>query len=367
MYNNMNAEEILQREMNLLLPAHLDDEVRKSRIQSLRSNAIANQIGAMYFYGLYLLAEKKKSRAEADAIEETAWKWIYKAALAGSMEAKHFLDRVCEDRYREAFPAAERERSGPLTDFDGKVFKIRREGIRHPVDAILTYENGENILTLTADLNFMTNDAFSSEKEARAFEEAVMDGIRKWEGLYEVFGNQKVRIRIRLSSGENIFDCVNIIALSREQEEDALKLAEKSPWGDPRQITGSAALTAYGFRKWSTTSRKIIYFRNPDGLLKKTEYIKDIAKHEFGHVLGLGDLYVSEIFGLQGADSSEIPELQSYEILPKTYNLVMSNATGPISNNDIEMIILAFAENRMQSYQPDKINRFMSKALGKGN
>ena len=53
--------------------------------------------------------------------------------------------------------------------------------------------------------------------------------------------------------------------------------------------------------------------------------------------------------------------------MPKEYYLVMSNAFGPISNNDVEMVILAFSENRMQSYQPDKVNKYASKALGRGN
>jgi len=42
------------------------------------------------------------------------------------------------------------------------------------------------------------------------------------------------------------------------------------------------------------------------------------------------------------------PELSGYEITNKKYNLVMANAVGPVSNNDIEMVVLAFSENRMQ-------------------
>ena len=37
------------------------------------------------------------------------------------------------------------------------------------------------------------------------------------------------------------------------------------------------------------------------------------------------------------------------------------------SNNDIEMIVLAYKENKMQLYQPEKIKGEISDALGKGN
>ena len=45
----------------------------------------------------------------------------------------------------------------------------------------------------------------------------------------------------------------------------------------------------------------------------------------------------------------------------------MCDHHGPISNNDIEMVILAFRENKMQLFQKQKSKDKESEALGKGN
>ena len=364
----ISAEEILYRELHAFLPQHLDEDVRRKRVKAIRIAAIRNQTEAMYQYGLYVLSKDIKKNKWTGVKHSSGWHWIYKAAGTGCMAAKHFLDQVCKERYEKAFPVSGGSQTdGPLRDFDGKEIRICRTGLRTPVDAVLSFENGENILTLTADLCFLDDEVYTDAKDAEVFRNAVIDGIREWEGVYEVFGGQRVRICMQLSCGENMFDTVNIMPIGKEQEADALKLAEKSPWGDPDRIVNAAALTAFGIRRWKVTSRKYIFFRNPERIVKNPEYIKHIAKHEFGHVIGLGDLYQSEVFKLEGADSANIPELQSYEILPKQFNLVMSNAFGPISNNDVEMVILAFSENRMQFYQPDKVNKYVSRALGRGN
>ena len=92
-----------------------------------------------------------------------------------------------------------------------------------------------------------------------------------------------------------------------------------------------------------------------------------IAKHEFGHCLGLGDLYASEDDCMRGVEKGTYSELDSYAISDKFYNLVMCDHNGPISNNDIEMVILAFRENRQQLYQPGKLKGKISSALGRGN
>ena len=361
-----HAEAVFREGLAQYFMQGTDEETRKKGFLKIRSAADLNHVEAMCHYGLILLHDREMARLVSQTEREQAWRWVYRAAGSGSMTAKHYLDKVCKERYEKAFPPSGNTK-GPLKDFDGKEIRIRRTGLRTPVDAVLSYENGENILTLQTDLLFADEGVFPDEKDAETFRNAVMDGIREWEGIYEVFGGQSVHVRIKLSANQNMFDHVSIVPLTKEQESNALKLSEKSPWGKPDQIVNSAALTAFGLRGWSVVSRKVVFFRNPDKIVRHPEYIKHIAKHEFGHVIGLGDLYQSEVFGLGGADSSDAPELKTYEIMPKEYYLVMSNAFGPVSNNDIEMVILAFSENRMQSYQPDKVNKYASKALGRGN
>lgn len=92
-----------------------------------------------------------------------------------------------------------------------------------------------------------------------------------------------------------------------------------------------------------------------------------VAKHELGYALGLGDLYQSTVDSLGGVKKGTYADLDSYAVTDSFYNLVMCDHHGPISNNDIEMVILAFKENRMQLFQPMKLKGKISTALGRGN
>ena len=92
-----------------------------------------------------------------------------------------------------------------------------------------------------------------------------------------------------------------------------------------------------------------------------------VAKHEFGHTLGLGDLYPSSVDSLAGVAKGTYAELDCYATGNREYNLVMCDHRGPISNNDIEMVVLAFKENKAQLYQPVRRMKKISSALGRGN
>lgn len=59
--------------------------------------------------------------------------------------------------------------------------------------------------------------------------------------------------------------------------------------------------------------------------------------------------------------------LDGYYISNNYYNLVMCDNKGPISNNDIEMIVLAFQNNEEQLYQKKGAADKISQALGRGN
>jgi hypothetical protein len=119
--------------------------------------------------------------------------------------------------------------------------------------------------------------------------------------------------------------------------------------------------------KWTTTSSKIIVIQSENENFDDYQEITHVAKHEFGHALGLGDLYYSPSDDLQGVEVGTFSELDSYAISNKVYNLVMCDHRGPISDNDIEMVVLAFSENEMQNYQPSRKRTKISEALGAGN
>ena len=95
------------------------------------------------------------------------------------------------------------------------------------------------------------------------------------------------------------------------------------------------------------------------------QILQRTAKQEFGHILGIGDSYKDSTIGYQGVGTY-------HDILPyyrgnNTYDMVMDNC-GPVRNNDIEMIILAFFTNQFQDFQSHKnAMAQISKALGRGD
>jgi len=120
-------------------------------------------------------------------------------------------------------------------------------------------------------------------------------------------------------------------------------------------------------RKWSVRGFKSIKLCSEDPTFSDCEEICHAVKHEFGHLLGLGDLYSNKGDGLPGVQKGTFTELDGYYISNKRYNLVMSNHHGPISDNDVEMVVLAFQKNKEQLYQKTKKKDKISIALGRGN
>ena len=120
-------------------------------------------------------------------------------------------------------------------------------------------------------------------------------------------------------------------------------------------------------KAWSVKSNKSIMLYDGTGRFDDYEQIKRDIKCEFGSMLGLGNMLLTdngkELFIPKGT----YPEIDPYYIENGRYNLVMCNGRGVISNNDIEMVVLALSENKMQYYLEDSHGNKPSKALGKGN
>lgn len=292
------------------------------------------------------------------------------SANSGYIQARTYLNAYCEKRYHEQINNIfDNKHIGPLVDFEGKPIKINRQGIFTPIDAVLEYENGRNILTLSA--NIMLIYDVDAIKEPKKFENAVYNGLFAWQGDYEVFGGQNVSVRVKLTNDDKIFDSLYITTLTNEIgakiQSISNVIGSKEGKKEISEIISNKRSFAISGRKWSATSRKWIYLQSKDGLFNDYEEIMHVTKHEFGHALGLGDLYASKIDSLAGVEKGTYVELDGYAINDRYYNLVMCDHRGPISNNDIEMVILAFRENKMQLYQLGKIKGKISSALGKGN
>ena len=341
-------KETQDRGISLLLKSHKDGDAEATA-----------WIGLFLYNGLIDLSS---SDPQSEGIN-----LLYYSAKMGCLKARAILNRLCVERYQDkmGYESISSNSSGPLVDFEGKRIRIDRHGLFTPVDARLKYDNGINRLTFSLNLTFIDDDL----KNPSLFEKTVMAGIKEWEGEYTVFGGQHLEVVIELTSEFRLTDTVSVLAIGDKIETKMRRTADvfgsesaKKNYASILQDKRSAALG--GMRGWSTRSLKCIYICSENGKFDDLYEIKHVAKHEFGHVLGLGDLYEEEDDGRPGVEKGSYPELDGFHICDRFYNLVMCDHHGPISNNDIEMVVLAYRENKMQLYQNSKN---ISKALGKGN
>lgn len=368
------AEELREVGKHYLFDFPGDEQKKDEGIELIIEACKQGDPEAMYISLRFMLdgAIEINNDAENDVedIEETALSYMCLLADEGYIEARAFLNAYCNERYEHTFEDVKNPhaRKGMLVDFDGKPIKISRKGVFTPVDAVLSNENGKNVLTLSANIFFFMDEFFENREKYR---KAVLDGIKLWQGEYEVFGGQELEVRINLTTEHQLLDSVFIMAVNEDVYSGFKNATEL--WGNTgkgerlQNIIDSKRSFAMRGLKWSTKSRKLICIQSEDGKFDDYEEIKHVAKHEFGHALGLGDLYYSPVDSLDGVETGSYKELDSFLIADKLYNLVMCDHHGPVSNNDIEMVVLAFSEDEMQNYQAHYRQKKISRALGNGN
>ena len=309
-------------------------------------------------------------KSSAEDQTEYALGLICSAANSGCIGARSFLNGYCQRRYNnDVLKNIEKNKNEKcLVDFDGEPIKIDRKGVFTPIDAVLESKNGKNVLTLSVNLKFLYGEYMDNAEE---FENSVCQGILAWQGEYEVFGGQKLSLKIELGFEDRVFDNLVIVPMTSGVSSSLQSFGDALPLKSLKERVDKVVVAKRSFAssglKWSVNSRKFIFIQSPDGKFSDYEEIKHVSKHEFGHALGLGDLYACASDSLAGVEKGSFTELDSFAISNKLYNLVMCDHHGPVSNNDVEMVVLAFRENKAQLYQPSKLKDKISSALGKGN
>ncbi|MBQ3528334.1 MAG: hypothetical protein IJA52_07280 [Clostridia bacterium] len=368
MNENISAEFLREIGKNSFFHHNGDMEMRREGLRCIISAKRAGDPEATYLVARLILDEILKPEAENS--EEYALALLSRAANKGFLQARAYLNKYCRERYREKTGArfADRGCCGPLVDFDNKPIRVERKGVFTPIDAVLEYKGGRNVLTLSTNVMFFYSDDIPN---ADKFENSVLRGLYAWEGEYEVFGGQRIWVSVQVTQEDRAFDNLLIVPITEAMESSIRAMNDAVNIGKKKAILSDTIKHKRSFAtnglKWRANSRKIIWVQSENGLFNDYEEIMHVAKHEFGHALGLGDLYESASDSLRGVEKGTYSELDSYAINDRFYNLVMCDHHGPISNNDIEMVILAFRENKMQLYQPTKTKGKISSALGKGN
>ena len=363
---NVNRAQLREEGKQLYFHADGDAEKKKEGLKRLVAAQARGDAEASFILGVEML-RGRLAPLRGERVEK-ALDYLAAASRNGSMQARALLNQFCETRYRRAvcFDPAE---PAPLTGFDGRAIRIRRKGLFVPVDAELHFDGTINILTLSANIHFvyLSDNAFDRAR----YEAAILRGIRDWEGEYEVFGGQKLRLELELSTEQRIRDSIHIIPFDEELSE-AVESVGKYTGKEKRErlmscVEHRRSFAGIGIGRWSVHTTKTIYMQSASGRFDDEDALRNTAKHEFGHVLGVGDMYASEVDSLGGVPPDKYGDIAAFHLYDQEYYMVMCDENAPVSNNDVEMVVLAFSENRFQRFQPDNTGKKISDALGKGN
>ena len=254
-----------------------------------------------------------------------------------------------------------------ITGFDGKPIEIEKKGFLYPVNMELCETQGQNYLHICVRSYFASTLTEDFETITR-WKECIFQGFQEWAGEYTVFGGQQLSVTVTTEeSSSPSIDTVPILCLSEEKaREFILQYTNQN-----QQASIEKALLAQ--RSFSTTMIEGVVSWNSilpryivlmPTAFESERILQRTAKHEFGHILGLGDSYQDADLGYQGVGMYH--DILPYYDKQRGFDMVMDNC-GPVRNNDIEMVILAFFTNRFQNYQSFQNSLAVSHALGRGN
>lgn len=255
-----------------------------------------------------------------------------------------------------------------ITGFDGKPIEIEKKGLFYPVNMELREQDGRDYLHISVR-SYFASALDEGQLTISQWKECIFEGFQEWAGEYTVFGGQKLTVTVTAVEAESpSIDSIPILCLS---ETKAREFIGQYVAGDQRSSIEQALLSQRSFSTtmiegvvdWSAILPRYIVLM--PSAFSDSHMLKRTAKHEFGHILGLGDSYKDSSLGYQGVGMYH--DILPYYSEQSGFDMVMDNC-GPVRNNDIEMVILAFFTNQFQNYQSvQNANDAISRALGRGN
>lgn len=254
-----------------------------------------------------------------------------------------------------------------ITGFDGKPIEIEKKGLFYPVSMELCETEGRNYLHIQVK-SYFASALEDGQLTISGWKQCIFEGFQEWAGEYTVFGGQQLTVTVTAIEAESpSIDTVPILCLSETKAKEFISqyVEQKEQAAIEQALLQQRSFSTTmieGVVSWNAILPRYIVLMPSafadDYTLQRT------AKHEFGHILGLGDSYKDASLGYQGVGMYH--DILPYYDTKNGFNMVMDNC-GPVRNNDIEMVILAFFTNRFQNYQSMQNANAISFALGRGD
>jgi len=210
-----------------------------------------------------------------------------------------------------------------------------------------------NKLTIDVYVNF--KGAYNTQLEGSTYAALARQGFRLWEGSYEgsrydfepglsftvEMNIHSIYDRAGARTGQNYFDFVCLAQPGRCFTFYGVGFYNRELLGTYK---GAIPDTRH-------TNGSIVMYNGSGGRYTAGQYIK-VAAHEFGHVLGLGDLYKKGV-----APTPECPQGVKYA------EGDIMGSHGAVTPNNIEMMLEAYTTGNYQAYVNSNLPEVKSRVI----
>ena len=223
---------------------------------------------------------------------------------------------------------------------------------RCPVSAVLHETKEGFTLTLQASVHFADRRGEKDGMSFRQNKNRALAGFRSWSGKYLLRSGKTLCVRVILRETKKRRGALQVTFLDYGTLKAAETFAGRGKTGMKlRRALRTPGFTFAGLRaeKWRPWKGRWIGLRTDMEMFS----VEEISRHEFGHILGLGDMYRDPVMGLKGI-SGNVAELYADFADKGGRCRAVMDSNGPVTPLDAEMMLLAQMTGRFQQYQKQK-------------